>query len=85
VREAFKKGLALQAELGVNPLKFGIIASTDTPLGTPGLAMENASKGHGGAGISAVNALATGLPDNIEFNPGGRAVVWAEENSRDSF
>ena len=23
-----------------------------------------------------------GLPDDIEFNPGGLAVVWAEENSR---
>ena len=25
-----------------------------------------------------------GLPDNIEYNPGGLAVLWAEENSRDA-
>ena len=25
-----------------------------------------------------------GLPDDVEFNPGGLAVVWAEENSRTS-
>ena len=84
VREALKKGLALEAELGVNPLKYGIIASTDTHLAAPGLVMEYASKGHGGAGISAVNAIPPGLPDNIEFNPGGLAVVWSEENSRDA-
>jgi hypothetical protein len=84
VREALKKGLALEAKLGVNPLKYGIIASTDTHLATPGLTMEYAPKGHGGAGISASSMLPVGLPDNIEFNPGGLAVVWAEENSRDA-
>ena len=28
--------------------------------------------------------LPEGLPDDFEFNPGGLAVIWAEENSRDS-
>jgi hypothetical protein len=80
VREALKKGLVLESEIGENPLKYGIIASTDTHLGTPGLAMEDDAKGHGGAG----NRFIRGLPDNLEFNPGGLAVLWAEENSRDS-
>ncbi|MCH2172521.1 DUF3604 domain-containing protein [Myxococcota bacterium] len=84
VREALKKGLLLEESLGVNPLKYGIIASTDTHLATPGMVLESDSKGHGGAGMSASTTLPTGLPDNIEFNPGGLAVVWAEENSRDS-
>ncbi|MEE2665848.1 MAG: DUF3604 domain-containing protein [Myxococcota bacterium] len=84
VREALKKGLALEQKLGANPLKFGIIASTDTHLGTPGLVDETNSKGHGGAGMAAGTGLAAGLPDNIEYNPGGLAVVWAEENARDS-
>ena len=84
VREALKKGLAQEAELGVNSLKFGIIASTDTHLAAPGLTMEYDSKGHGGAGQNASNAMPVGLPDNIEFNPGGLAVAWSEENSRDS-
>ncbi len=84
VREALKKGL-LQDENGVgNSLKYGIIASTDTHLGTPGLVAEDESKGHGGAGNSASTGVPIGLPDNFEFNPGGLAVVWAEENARDS-
>jgi hypothetical protein len=80
VRDALKKGVLLESEIGENPLKYGIIASTDTHLGTPGLTTEEESKGHGGAGSRFVQ----GLPDNLEFNPGGLAVLWAEENSRDS-
>ncbi|MCH2173146.1 DUF3604 domain-containing protein [Myxococcota bacterium] len=84
VREALKKGLLLEEESGVNPLKYGFIASTDTHLGTPGLVAENDAKGQGGAGPNMAAGIPPGLPDNIEFNPGGLAVVWAEENSRDS-
>jgi hypothetical protein len=84
VREALKKGLALDAELGINPLRFGIIASTDTHLGTPGLVAEDAAVGHGGASRVLSSAIPPGLPDAVEFNPGGLAVVWAEENTRDS-
>ena len=80
VRDALRKGVRLEREIGENPLKYGIIASTDTHLGTPGLVAEDDAKGHGGAGMRST----VGLPDDIEFNPGGLAVVWAEENSRDS-
>jgi hypothetical protein len=80
VRGALKKGMLLEQELGANPLKYGIIASTDTHLGTPGLVAEDTAKGHGGAG----SRKTVGLPDDLEFNPGGLAVLWAEENSRDS-
>jgi hypothetical protein len=84
VREALKKGLLLEAELGTNPLKFGILASTDTHLGTPGLVSEEGHVGHGGASRVMSSAVPAGLPDAIEFSPGGLAVVWAEENARDS-
>jgi len=80
VRSALKHGLELQQRMGVNPLKFGLVASTDTHLGAPGLVEEEDAKGHGGAGLRA----ARGLPDDLEFNPGGLAVLWAEENSRDA-
>jgi len=80
VRDALKKGLVIQGQTGENPLKYGIIASTDSHLGTPGLTLEDEAKGHGGAGARNV----AGLPDDLEFNPGGLAVIWAEENSRDS-
>ena len=64
--------------------KFGFIGSTDTHLGTPGLVDEQVFDGHGGAGKSFRESIPEGLPDDIEFNPGGLAVVWAEENSRTS-
>ena len=80
VRDALKKGLVLETKLGVNPLKYGLIASTDTHLGTPGLVQEDEGKGHGGAG----SRTRQGLPDDLEFNPGGLAVLWAEENTRDA-
>jgi len=83
-REALKQGLVQQQKIGANPFKFGLVASTDTHLGTPGLVEEDRYPGHGGAGAPASGALPRGLPDDLEFNPGGLAVLWAEENSRDS-
>ena len=84
IRESLGQGLLFQDDLSVNPLKFGVIASTDTHLGTPGAVDENTFQGHGGAGKSFRSSIPKGLPDDIEFNPGGLAVAWAEENSRSS-
>ncbi len=82
VRNVLKEGLRLEREVGVNPFAFGLIASTDTHLGTSGYVREAAHLGHGGAGTGAPGELPRGLPDDIEFNAGGLAVLWAEENSR---
>ena len=82
VRTALREGLLWQSRLGVNPFRFGMIGSTDTHLGTPGAVSERAHLGHGGAGVPADTAMPPGLIDDIEFNPGGLAVLWAEENSR---
>ena len=85
VRRVLLEGMELDRELGANPFRYGIIASTDTHLGAPGLAEESGDyPGHGGAGTPVGNELPRGLPDALDFNPGGLAVVWAEENSRDS-
>lgn len=84
LREAMKEGLVFEEDLGVNPFKYGFIASTDTHIATPGLALENAYPGHGGAGQAASEDSPPGLADFIENSPGGLAVVWAEENTRDS-
>ena len=84
VRRALVDGLALERQLGVNPYRFGFIASTDTHLGTPGAVEEDRFLGHGGAGVPAGEAVPPGLPDKLEYNPGGLAVVWAKENSRDA-
>ncbi|MEP4148851.1 MAG: DUF3604 domain-containing protein [Halioglobus sp.] len=84
VRQVLADGLGLEAKLGTNPYQFGVIASTDTHLGAPGAVEEDRFLGHGGAGVPARGEIPPGLPDKLEYNPGGLAVVWAEENSRDS-
>lgn len=84
-RGALKRGLEIEGALGANPLAFGQIGSTDTHLGTPGLVKERGHPGHGGAGVPGNEALdRAGPPDLTTLNPGGLAVVWAEENSRDA-
>ncbi len=83
LRETLAEGLVLHAALGANPFKLGLIGSTDTHLGTPGLVAEDAYPGHA-AGRRSQRLEAPPLPDDWIMNPGGLAVVWAEENSRDA-
>ena len=83
-RNVLKEGLVQAMRTGANPFKFGTIASTDTHLAAAGMVREDQHPGHGGAGAPAGREMPTGLPDDIEFNPGGLAVLWAEENSRDA-
>ncbi|CAA0087620.1 Uncharacterised protein [Zhongshania aliphaticivorans] len=84
IRDVLREGLAQEQRLGVNPFKLGFIASSDTHIGAPGAVMEQNFLGHGGAGEPAGDKLPQGLPDDLEFNPGGLAAVWAEENTRSS-
>jgi hypothetical protein len=84
VRRVLVDGMSIEQRLGVNPYQFGIIASTDTHLGTPGATEEDRFLGHGGAGVPAGDEVPPGLPDELKYNPGGLAVLWAEENSRDA-
>lgn len=83
-RDALKRGLVLESEYDANPFKFGFIGSTDTHLGTPGLVRERGFQGHGGAGKPNRDEIAAGLPEWVGLNPGGLAVLWAEENTRDA-
>ena len=83
-RAALAKGLKIRETHGANPFQFGQIAATDTHLGTPGLVAEKDHPGHGGAGMHSGGEDAVGLPDDIEYSPGGLAVLWAEENTRDA-
>ena len=84
LRHGLKKGLQQQQELGVNSFKFGLISSTDTHIAAPGLTMEKNHPGHGGAGMGSGDGLPVGLPDELEYGPGGLAVLYAEENTRDA-
>lgn len=83
LRDALKVGLQEEARTGVNPFKYGFIGSSDTHLGTPGNVIESNFPGHAGAGQNPRNGV-PGLTDVIETNPGGLAVLWAEENTRES-
>jgi hypothetical protein len=83
VRETLTAGLVEQQRLGVNPFQFGLIGSTDTHFATPGMVDEDEFKGHA-AGSSSSRFGVPAFPDRPDFNPGGLAVMWAEENSRPS-
>jgi Protein of unknown function (DUF3604) len=83
VREALGLGLELQQRIGVNPFKLGLIGSTDTHLAAPGMVDEDQFRGHAAGTVSARFGVPP-YPDRPDFNPGGLAVLWAEENSRDA-
>jgi hypothetical protein len=87
VRNALKEGLVQEERLGVNPFQLGLIGSTDTHNGTPGAVREDdyTGLGHLGTADATPAFQLTPLPiGGVEANPGGLAVVWAEENSRDA-
>jgi hypothetical protein len=83
-REVLLKGMAIEGRLGVNPYRLGFVGSTDTHLGAAGAVSEWGYIGHGDKGVPAVERIPPGLPDLLQNNPGGLAVLWAEENSRDA-
>ncbi len=90
VRGALMEGLVQEQLLGSNPFRMGMLAATDTHNGTPGLAHETDFIDAGHLGLRDATPanqtvpLNIGVVGGIEANGGGLAVVWAEENSRDS-
>jgi Protein of unknown function (DUF3604) len=87
IRNVLKDGLLQEQQLGVNPFKLGMIGSTDDHNAAPGSVEEQDYGGYGHIGNrdrNAANMLARVTPAGIESTPGGLAVVWAEENSRDA-
>lgn len=82
IRNVLKDGLDIQDDYeGVNPFRFGLVAASDSHNGTMGWHPENASfMGHEGI----EDAVPVNSGSNIQNGSGGYAVVWAEENSRDS-
>lgn len=80
MRNVLKDGLALERASGTNPFKLGFIGSTDTHSASPGGAEENNYTGH----LGRRDAGYRNVQDHFFDNPGGLAVVWAEENSRDA-
>lgn len=94
-RQGLKIGLELDRELGMNPLAFGMIGSTDTHNGNPGDVEEWDFVGPAGRALSPAVRRMEGPDDpdepvrphrsSLRFNTaGGLAAVWAQENTRDA-
>ena len=88
VREALKRGLAIEAKTGVNPYKMGFIGSTDSHTG---LATADESNFFGKHSAAEPNAERASQPQNLGTNvgrfgwqylAGGYAAVWATANTR---
>ena len=89
VRNALKAGLRLEADYGVNPFKFGFIASPDDHQSLPGGTDENdfttrpMKFGTEGA-WTPERSWGMQADGGNAGNPGGLVGVWAEENTRES-
>ncbi|MBU6281331.1 DUF3604 domain-containing protein [bacterium] len=81
VRNALKDGLALEAALGANPFRMGFVGSTDSHDAAPG---STAERDWPGAMGNSDSSPARRIENQVRDNPGGLAVAWAEENSRDA-
>ena len=88
VREALKRGLAIEAKAGVNPYKFGVIGATDAHTALSTGDEDNWFGKHTGNEPSATRAMS---PQNLGTRTGrfgwnylasGYAGVWARGNTR---
>ena len=89
LRSSLLVGLKEESRIGINPIKLGIVASTDNHSGTPGATKESDWRGAVSGEDSPLGRLGKGmlglpLTTAIEGNPGGLAGVWATENTRDA-
>ncbi|MGR3660321.1 MAG: DUF3604 domain-containing protein [Paracoccaceae bacterium] len=97
-REALKRGLKYEADLGVNPFKFGLIGSTDSHTSLATTTEDNffgkVSAVEPSASPERFNEMVTGvLPDpagrdyairHYSASASGLAGVWARENTREA-
>jgi len=92
VRDGLKVGLALEQELGFNPLQIGFIAATDGHNANPGDVEEWDFRGTVGTisspasrRLSGTNLGEKAYRSMLKFHsPGGLAAVWALENNREA-
>ena len=91
-REALKNGLRIEANLGVNPFKFGMIGSTDAHTGLTAVEENNFFGKHSGVEPEPERweHVVIAAPDpklNVygwQQAASGYAAVWATENTRES-
>lgn len=84
VRNGLRRGLEVEESIGVNPLKLGIIAATDTHNGTPGATDEMVYMGqHGANDAEPRQRMSVSGVNQLPADGGGLVAVWSEENSRE--
>ena len=89
-REALKRGLELDAKLGTNPYKFGMIGSTDSHTSLATTQENNFWGKHSGAEPSPTRmthpfmANENGAIMGWQMVASGLAAVWAKENTREA-
>ena len=81
LREALREGLRIEKTLGVNPFTPGFIGSTDTHIAAAGGVEESTYAGHHGSMSLTEDQKRV---DIVEYTPGGLAVLYAEQNTRES-
>jgi len=87
-RSALKRGLAIEARIGINPYKFGLIGSTDSHSGLSSYEEDNF---WGKMALDSIpentfNPKKVVVPPKsygIDMGAAGLAAVWAEENTRE--
>jgi hypothetical protein len=89
-REALKNGLLLEARLGTNPYKFGMVGSTDSHTGLSTSEEDNFFGKHSGGEPSAermshpFTKTDKGSYEGWQTVASGLAAVWSMENTRES-
>ena len=90
-RSALKNGLKMQAALGTNPYKFGLVGSTDTHTALTAVEENNFFGKHSGSEPSPERAVHPFIkaPSGLtimgwEQTASGYAAVWAAENTREA-
>ena len=89
-RAAFRNGLMLEAELGVNPYKFGLVGSTDAHTGLAAIEEDNFFGKTSSSEPSADRATHPFVKTDKaiimgwEQTASGYAAVWATENTREA-
>ena len=89
-REALKNGMLLEARLGTNPYKFGMVGSTDSHTALATAEEDNFFGKHAGGEPSAERMMHPftktdkGVFEGYEVVASGLAAVWARENTRES-
>ena len=78
-RSALKLGLDQEAQLGVNPFKFGMIGSTDTHNS---LSAADENNFWGGSGLKEPSPYRAAT--QAQYGAAGYAAVWATENTREA-